>query len=191
VREEPLEPGAQVVESRLAVRRPQQPVLRTLAPAVGQEFAATAECGQRLRLGIAEAHLAGREHHVAERRLLDVTEPVLGIDVVIAGIDAAVVLERDALAAELGVHADLRWQPQALRHQRLAEIDQHLAEVAGRHSSQTLLRKWPYSSGSTDHGVTTDCGWSGRASGAPIAGRRAASHFCGATVSKSLGSTIE
>ena len=73
----------------------------------------------------------GREHHVAQRLLLDVAQPVLRVYVMVAGIDAAVVLDRNALAAELAVDAGLCRHPHVLHDQRLAEADQHLAVVAG------------------------------------------------------------
>jgi hypothetical protein len=53
-----------------------------------------------------------------------------------------------------------------------------------------VARKYPYSSGSTDHGVTTESGWSGFACGVPTMGNRAGSQLCGAVVSNPLISTI-
>jgi hypothetical protein len=47
-------------------------------------------------------------------RVGEVAEPVFRVDVVVAGIDAPVVLDRDAFAAEFPVDADLRRQSEVL-----------------------------------------------------------------------------
>jgi hypothetical protein len=90
-----------MIEARFALRRAQQAIFRALAPAIGEKFALPAIRRQRLGFRIRELDLRRREHHVAERALPDVAQPIPGIDVVVAGVDAAVVLEGDPLAAEL------------------------------------------------------------------------------------------
>ena len=49
-----------------------------------------------------------------ERLLADVAEPVFGVDVMVAGVHAAVVLDGDTLAAELALDSVLRGHSHAL-----------------------------------------------------------------------------
>ena len=99
VGEERLEPGAEPVQAGLAVGRQQDAVLGALAVAGEEVLAGAAEGGQRLLLGPAEGALLLGAHEVADRRLDDVAEQVTGVDEVVARVQVAVVLERDALAA--------------------------------------------------------------------------------------------
>src|SRR3954447_8263874 len=57
------------------------------------------------------------------------------------------------------------------------------------HSSQILQRKLPQSSGSIDQSVTIESGVPGRAADESWIGMDSGSHFCGAVLSKTLGST--
>ena len=62
--------------------------------------------------------------------LRNVPQLVFRINVVIAGVDAAIVLHGYALAAELAIYAQLRISTHPLRHSSLEQIDVHLAVVA-------------------------------------------------------------
>ena len=59
----------------------------------------------------------------------NIAQPILRIDVVVAGVDAAVVLQGHPLAAKLSGDAVLGGHAHPLRHGRLEQIDQHPPQV--------------------------------------------------------------
>src|SRR5581483_8057017 len=129
VRKERLQPTTEIVQSRFAVGRSNDPVLRTFSPAVAQKRARPAVGGKRFVLRVTEPHLGAREHEIRERRGLHASELILRIHVMIAGVDAPVVFDRDALAAQLAVDAQLRADAHMLREQCLHVVDPDLPDV--------------------------------------------------------------
>src|SRR5262245_30615758 len=96
--------SAEIVQPRFAVGGRQETVFRAAAVAGKAHLAASALRRQAVELGPAEARLLRRADQVGHVRLTDVAEPVLGLDEVIAGVEIAVVLERQRRAAGRRVH---------------------------------------------------------------------------------------
>src|SRR5208337_4183127 len=129
VSKEGLVAGAQVVEPVLAVGCLDEAVARALTVAGEQNRAFLAELRQRVVLALAEAELLlGRDQRL-QRRVLDVAEQVIWLDVVIAGVHIAVVLHRQGPATrgrdDAGVVLP---QPTAERHVEGDDI--HFADIA-------------------------------------------------------------
>ena len=89
--EEFLKIGANIVEARFAVGREDEAALRTFAPAVRLEGTFAAATWQGLGFGIAEPDLGWRKYHPIERLLSCRPKPIFRINIVITGIDTAVV----------------------------------------------------------------------------------------------------
>ena len=86
-------------------------------------------CGSPSRLAKPKS-IWRREKTISEIGLLaDIAQAILGVNVVVAGVDAAVVLQRQTLAAELAGDAPLRRHAHPLDHSRLKQIDQHPAQI--------------------------------------------------------------
>ena len=102
-----LEARTQVIEPRLTVIRVQNAVLGALAPAVAQVGALAALAGQGFVLGVAELDLIPLQGRITQLTDANVANAVLGINVVIARIDTAVVLDGQRLAADFAVHTHL------------------------------------------------------------------------------------
>src|ERR1035437_444942 len=121
--------AAEVVQSRLAVRSADDSILRTFAPAIGEIGTPVAILRQGLAFGATKFFLNAGENHVAELVVLDVSQPIFWIDIVIAGVEAAVIFHRHAFAAVLGIDTHLRRQSQVLRDERLKVIDRDPAAI--------------------------------------------------------------
>ena len=107
---------AQVVQPGFAVVCADQAVLGAFAIAGERICAFPALSGKGVELVEAEFLLLLGEDHSRTGSLHDVAELVFGIDVVIAGIQAAIVLQRDAFAAEFVINAELRFLAHPLGH---------------------------------------------------------------------------
>src|ERR1017187_4681812 len=129
VREIFLESPAKIIQARLAIGRADDPVLRTFTPAIREIGTLPAILRQSLVFGVTEFHLRPGKHLAVERAILDVAQTVLGIDIVVAGVNAAVIFHRHTFAAKLTIDADLRTQAHVLGHERLEMIDQDFAQI--------------------------------------------------------------
>src|ERR1022692_946566 len=83
-----------------------------------------------MEFGKTEFLLSLGEHHARDMLLSNVAQLVFGIHVVIAGIHAAIVLQRYTLAAELVIDAYLRVHPHPLRDRSLEQVDVNFAIIA-------------------------------------------------------------
>ena len=101
---EMFQASAKIIQSRLTVWRVDDPISGALAPAEIQLFTCAAVIGQRIALGKAKIHLLLRINHFPKMLLIDVSDFVFGVNVVIAGIDIPVLLDGECFAAELGRH---------------------------------------------------------------------------------------
>jgi hypothetical protein len=113
---------AQIVQSCFSILRPDQTVLGTLAIADMQEFTLPAALWKRSPLVLSELSLLVRDNEFDQGRLEDVSQEVLGLHEVVAGIEIAVVLERHALTAYRAEDADRSCHPEPAR-QRPVEIE--------------------------------------------------------------------
>jgi len=133
--------GTKVIEAGFAIRRTQQTVLRTFAPAVGEIWTFPAILRQRVGFVVAEFDLRRGENHFAERLFLNLPEPVFGIHVMVTRVHAAVMFHRHALPAKLVVDANLRRHSHVLRDERLEVIDQNAADVLSDPFVEDLAEK--------------------------------------------------
>ena len=104
--EESLIARAEIVEAALAVRRPEEAVLRTPAVAHGQDLAGLAKAGQPVQLGLSEGPLRRAFEQLDQRGLPDIPEAVLRVDKMIAGEEVAVMLDDGDVAAGLPEDAE-------------------------------------------------------------------------------------
>ncbi|MCY1501487.1 hypothetical protein D9M68_355640 [compost metagenome] len=123
---------AQVVQAGFAIGRGHETVLRAFAMAGEAVVAVAAISRQRLFLGRAEGLLRGGSEESGGIVSLDVAQSVLRVHVVIAGVEAAVMLDDRRLATTRGEQADRRWQlapggqcPFEVHHVDLADILAH------------------------------------------------------------------
>ena len=147
--EERLEPGAQVVQPRLTIRRHDEAILRTFAVTGEAHVAFPAVTRQRIPLVLAEFELLGRGHQLDHVSCPDVAQQVVGLDKVVARVQIAVVLDGQPRAAGLvedahpgGGHA----QPVAQRrleglHEDPAHIVAHPLVEDGAEETAELLRQ--------------------------------------------------
>ena len=90
--------GTEIVQPRFSVFVADEAVLRAL-PVTGEEEAAlTALTGQRVVLQPCEGLLFVAIHEACQRLLADISQPVLGIDEVVARIDVATRLHHSRMA---------------------------------------------------------------------------------------------
>ena len=75
----------------------------------------------------------------------------------VAGVNTAVVLHRDAFAAEFVLDTILRRQPQVLCHHGLKMIDQHLAQIAAPPFIEYLAEKVESNQGQTTYNYERLC----------------------------------
>ena len=99
VREECLKATAEVIQARLTVRGAEEPVLRAFAPTVRKIGTLTAMLRQGFAFGVAKLDLGAGKHLSIEHRVVKVSQPILGKDIVVAGENTAVVFQRDPFAA--------------------------------------------------------------------------------------------
>jgi hypothetical protein len=97
----------------------------------------SASTGQRRHWAVNVARLASSERPLArvvdergERRVEQVPEPVGALDVVVAGVDVAGVLERQGVAADGLMDADPGRHAQVLAEQVVEGLHEHLSDVA-------------------------------------------------------------
>ena len=112
---------AEVVETRLPVGRECEAVLGTSAVAEEADRARPADGGEARPFGLTECDLRRRADQRAEAIVGDVPQPVAWVDEMVAGVDAAVVLEGQHPAAGLGHHAEVGGGP-AHHQERLGEV---------------------------------------------------------------------
>ena len=99
IQEETLHSGAEIVETRFPVRRSNEPVLGTAAVTHSQRFAFQTEAREGVPLCRAEISLRLALQQLAERRLPDIAQPVLGVDKMVARKEIAVLFEHRNLTA--------------------------------------------------------------------------------------------
>ena len=97
--EERLQSGTEIVETRLAVRRADKPILGTASVAHGQHFTVPAELRKGVPLRIPEVPLRLALQQMAKWRFADIAHPVFAVDEVVARKEVAVVFEHRNLAA--------------------------------------------------------------------------------------------
>src|ERR1017187_6573395 len=117
----PLQAGTQIVQTVLALRRPDQTVLRTSAVAQSQDIALLAIAWHALAFIASEFEQRRTFQQFGQRRLAYIPEAILRVDEVVAGIDIAVMLEHDDIAADLRGHAQRVLHAQE-RPGRLVEV---------------------------------------------------------------------
>ena len=105
--EKELQARTQVVQADFSIRRAEQPIFGALAPAKTQVMALAAISRQAFPFGETELLLLFGIGHLAPMRFVDIADPIFRIDIMIAGKDITVVLNRQTLAAEFGGHAAL------------------------------------------------------------------------------------
>ena len=103
-----LQPGAEIVQSRLAIRRDKETMFGTLSVAFKQVSAFAAIPRKRGALVLSKPALLLRIHQLSERCFQDISEQVPRLDEVIAGVQVAIVLQRDTFAALRSEHAERR-----------------------------------------------------------------------------------
>jgi hypothetical protein len=118
-----------IVQACFPLRATNEAVFRAFAPADFQVLTLAAVRRQCVALGITECLLARRKRHFANMRVANVAQGIRRIHVVVAGIDFAVVLDSERLAAELGRHAGLSRSPHRLHHGRLEQVHEHAPGV--------------------------------------------------------------
>jgi hypothetical protein len=106
VREKLFPSTAKVIQSRLALRRLDEPVLRAFAEAGKLVFAPPAMAGKQSFLGLAEALLKSGEDHLFERPFHDVASTVFRVDVVVASIDRTIAFQGQPLSAHRRLGAE-------------------------------------------------------------------------------------
>ena len=122
-------PLAQVVEAVLATWGFGKAVFGAAAVAGEAVVAFDAVLGQRVLFVLTELGLLRAGDHVADALLVDVAQAIIRIDEVVAGVQVAVVLDDQRLAAGLGEDAQARIlaQPRAERH--VKKLHKDLADV--------------------------------------------------------------
>src|SRR3974390_181161 len=81
-----LQSGTEIVQSRLAIRRFQKPVLGALAPTIPEIGTLPTVFRQRLGFCISEPDLLAGADHLHPRLFVQLTQAELGIDIMAAGI---------------------------------------------------------------------------------------------------------
>ena len=100
--------GAKVVESGFSIGCRREAVLGASAVAGEEKFALAAPAWQQVPLVLTELPLLWRARQVLDGVLFDVTQAVGGVDVMVAGIKTAVVLQRQGLPAGFGENTEPR-----------------------------------------------------------------------------------
>ena len=147
--EERLEPGAQVVQARFAIRRLDKSILRALAVTGKTHIALQTITRQRVPLVLAEFYLLGRRHQLDHVLFLDVAQEVVRLDKVVARVEITVVLDGQPRAAGLVEDAHPRSahaQPVAQRcleglHVDAAHVVAHPLVEDGAEETAELLRQ--------------------------------------------------
>ena len=85
MQEETLQSRAEIVESWIAIRRPDKAVLWAASITHGQHLALAAVTGKGIPLCFAEVSLCLAFQQLTQRRLADISQPVLAVHEVIAG----------------------------------------------------------------------------------------------------------
>ena len=93
--------GAKIVQSGLSVFIADETILRALPVTSKEKVALTALSGQRVVLQPCEGLLFVTIHEACQRLLADISQSVLGIDEVVAGIDVAIKLHHSRMAAHV------------------------------------------------------------------------------------------
>ena len=128
--EERLVARAEVVLAGLAVGRDGEAVLRAAAVAGPADVAVEAVLRQRVSLVLPEPDAgAAEETRSSIRCVPDVPEQVAGLDEVVAGVEVAVVLERELEPAGLGVDADGALLTDAVRERAVEQLHVDRADV--------------------------------------------------------------
>lgn len=124
--------GTEIIQAGLSVRRVYEAVARTLPVARKSYFAFAAVPRKGIALRVAEGTLPVRRHQLQKVLLLDVPQPEPGFDKVIAGVEIAVVLQSQGVAAGFGKDAQRGGQFQQGRKSRFEQLDKDkdVADVA-------------------------------------------------------------
>ena len=101
VSEKALIACTEVVQSRFAIRRPKDPVLRAPSMAQEKDLACLTVAGQRIEFGLTECPLSRALQKVSQRSLSNIPQSVLRVDEVIARKEVAVVFDDRDIAAGL------------------------------------------------------------------------------------------
>ena len=91
--------GAKIIQTALAGRRLNKAVLGTAAIADKAHFAVAAVLRQGIALCLAELMLFVHHHNLGQRNIHDIAEFVIRLDIMVAGIDIAIVFHRHRQAA--------------------------------------------------------------------------------------------
>ena len=128
--EEFLVGWAQVVEAPFAVRRPGEAMLGALAVAGETNTAIAAILWQAVALGVAEIDRHRTVGELAERGVHQVAQFVVRVDVVIAGVDIAVVLHSERAPAGLGEVAQSAGNVEPLAECHIKQLHIGFTDVA-------------------------------------------------------------
>ena len=113
---------AEVVESRLAVRRREETVLGAFAVAGKEELALAALAREGGLFGLAESPLPLAVHHRGERFRADIPQPVFGEDEVVAAVNIAVIFHHARVPAGLGHGAESRRDAEPVGERRVEKL---------------------------------------------------------------------
>ncbi len=127
--EERLVAGAQVIQPGLAIGRECEPVARALAVAGETHLTLPTVPRQRVALGLAEGSLLVGGDQLQEMGLLNIAEKVLGLDEVIAGVQIAVVFERQRIATRLSEDAERAADADPRPKRGVEHLDEDLGDV--------------------------------------------------------------
>lgn len=127
-----LQALAEVVQTRLSIRRFEKAALRAFTPAQLEVVACPAVARQRIAFCISERSLLFRKCQIAVVLVQNIAEPVLRIDKVIAAVQIAVVFKRQSLAADLAAHAFLRTAAEHLRDDVFELVNKNFAVVTAQ-----------------------------------------------------------
>lgn len=114
VMEKSFEPSTEIVETWLTLWRRQKPIFGTAAVTGKADLTGPAVAGQRIQFLLSKALLLGRRDQLDQRGLQNIAQPVSRFDKVIAGIEIAVVFDRQGQPTGLSVHTEPRRSPSQL-----------------------------------------------------------------------------
>ncbi len=129
VGEEGFVGGAEVVEAGVAVGGEDEAVLGAFAVAGEADFAVTAVFWEGVGFVVAKFGLGGGVGHLLEGSVEDVAEVIAGVDVVVAGIEIAVVFDGECGAAFFGEDAEGGTEAEPVSEGDVEELDEGFADV--------------------------------------------------------------
>ncbi len=129
MREEYLQPGAEIVESGFAVGGFDDAVFRAAAVAHAQHFALAAVFGQARPFVLAEFSLFRIFDHFSQRAVMNVADLKLRLNVVVTGIKIAVVLDDRDVAAGLAVNTKRVLHAEKRPDRFVEKLNEDLADI--------------------------------------------------------------